>query len=595
MGVPGFVSWLRGYCKDAMILASLPRDARILYIDGNCLIHPKCFDVLGSFKGSADIDILEQLMFKRICNFIDFLIGYVSPQECYFAVDGVAPVAKINQQRKRRYRAVDDANMKDDLKAKHKLNPDIKWSNTVITPGTDFMERLHQHLLKYFNNKSKDNIKGIKYIYSSYHTAGEGEHKILKDIRGRLSSDNMVIKGNGDDIYVIYGLDADLFFLAMASQGRNIYLLREEFHFVQGKVVKHELIDPIDDVAEEMRFVSIDIIKESYVKRIKDIIVQKINFDEEHQMNNLNENDDYWNDFTFICYFLGNDFLPHLPSIDVHKSGLDIVIDCYTDIFIRYQSKLISVDVLDNSKVTINNIFLIGLLKELGDREEGYFTGILPEYNYYKQKRRCFASDEYSRELWEIENMRFEVSDPIKLGEGNVNEWKFRYYEYYFGISEHYQEHVDLMAYSYLEGLSWVTKYYYNGCPSWSWQYPFTHAPFISDIYQYLKGNKVDINEILFVKSNPLTPYVQLISVLPPSCVSIMPRGYTHLIIDPNSPIIDMYPPKVELDMIGKDMYWMCIPMLPYLDIGRILDAVKNIKLPDDEEIRNREHDDFYF
>lgn len=594
MGVPGFVSWLREHCRDAMILTSLPKDVKILYIDGNCLIHPKCYEVLDYFKKSSDIKMIEEVMFQRICKFIDFLIDYVNPQECYFAVDGVAPIAKINQQRKRRYRSVDDANMKNNLKTKYKIDPDIKWSNTIITPGTKFMERLHQHLLKYFKNKVKKNKKkGIKYVYSSYHTPGEGEHKILKDIRKKILS------SKEDDIYVIYGLDADLFFLAMSSQKTNIYLLREEFHFIQGKVVKQELIDPINDIAEDMRYVSIDITKQCYNKIIKNIITQKVNLNERNDIINYDK-DEYWNDFVFICYFLGNDFLPHFPSIDIHKFGLDMVIDSYTDIFIKLRSRLIAVNRMINesesiSEITINNIFLIELFKELADKEEYYFTKILPEHNYYKQKKRCFLSDDYSRELWEIENMRFNINDPIKLGKDNSEEWKFRYYEYYFGISEHYQEYIDTMSYTYLEGLIWVTKYYYHECPSWDWQYPFTHAPFISDVYQYLKKNKIDINKITFKKSNPLTPYVQLISVLPPSCADIMPKEYIHLVTDANSPIIDLYPVKVELDMINKDMYWMCIPMLPYLDINRIIDAVKDIKLSNKAEKRNKEFDDFYF
>src|SRR5688572_17844150 len=114
MGVPGFVSCLRQYCHDRMIL-SLLQNPDILYIDGNCLIHPKCFEVLEHCKQNTNLNDIEDMMFKRICNYIDFLIDYANPKECYFAVDGVAPIAKINQQRKRRYRSIDDASMKDDL------------------------------------------------------------------------------------------------------------------------------------------------------------------------------------------------------------------------------------------------------------------------------------------------------------------------------------------------------------------------------------------------------------------------------------------------------------------------------------------------
>lgn len=588
MGVPGFVAWLRKYFKDRMISSSLPSRPKKGYIDGNCLLHPKCFEILENCKDVRDREKLEMLMFKRIVNFIDYLVDYIGPtDEFYFAIDGVAPISKINQQRKRRYRSIDDTKMKEELKRNYSLGSGTQWSNTVITPGTEFMERLHQHLLKYFSNKARGSRGRIKYTYSSYHTPGEGEHKILQDIR-RCIADG----AKDDDIYVIYGLDADLFFLAMASQKKNIYLLREEFHFVNGKPVKHELYDPVEDVAEEMRFVSIDVTKHCYYLRMEEVLQQK----REQagaparagqgavERDGVNE---ACNDFIFICYLLGNDFLPHLPSIDIHTGGLDTVIDSYTELLIRLGSRLLTVDA--KNRVTINTIFLQTLLKNLGDREEQYFTEVLPAHHHQKQKRRPPPGDEYSREVWRIENMRFRVEDSIRLGVGERSEWKFRYYEHYFRVSEHYGEHVRLMCQKYLEGLMWVTHYYYTECPSWRWQYPFTHAPFLSDIVDYLVESKLDVNEIPFERSTPLTPCVQLLSVLPPSCQDLIPKNYRPLVTDRRSPIVDMFPTTVMLDMINKDMYWMCVPMLPHLNVDRILATVKDVKLSPEEAIRNRE------
>ena len=38
---------------------------------------------------------------------------------------------------------------------------------------------------------------------------------------------------------------------------------------------------------------------------------------------------DIINDFIFICYFLGNDFLPHMEALDISKGGIDILLKCY--------------------------------------------------------------------------------------------------------------------------------------------------------------------------------------------------------------------------------------------------------------------------
>jgi len=572
MGVPGFVSWLRDYCKDAIILNSLPNQANVLYIDGNCLIHPKCFEVVDFLEKKhkyKDYDHMVKIMFQRIVKFIDYLVCYVNPQECYFAVDGVAPMAKINQQRKRRYRAIDDTKMKNDIKEKHKIPFNNSWSNTVITPGTDFMEDLHDYLLNFFNNKKNTNIK---YTYSSYHSPGEGEHKILGDIKSRKDS----------GINVIYGLDADLFFLAMASQHTDLYLLREEHQFRKGQIIKTEILDVINDVAEDMRFVSIDYLKEIYNQKMEEMLITR-NIDYQ-----VMHNDNYWNDFIFLCYFLGNDFLPHIPSLDIHKGGLDVIIDAYVGVYSLLKTNFI---IRDKNNVAINMIFMSSFLEKLSSSEDTYFLEVLPSHEHKKRKKRCPNNDEYSKELWMIENMMFYVEDPIKLGHGSNTEWKSRYYSHYFNVSEYYDNFINDICKSYMEGLIWITKYYFNECPSWDWQYPYTHAPFVSDLNTFLKktNTKFDINKFMFnLNTKPLDPCVQLLAVLPPSCANIMPPQYGRLVTDINSPILDIYPTQIKIDMINKDKHWMCIPFLCYVDTTRILDVIKDIKISQKEETKNK-------
>lgn len=563
MGVPGFFSWLiRNYKKKEFILNKIDEDVNIFYIDANCLFHPQCFKILDNMVGENDINKLESNMFKRIINYLDYLIDLVDPKVLtYIAVDGVAPLAKINQQRKRRFRSIDDNKLKNSIKKKYDIKYNDIWNNTVITPGTKFMERLHKQILKHFRKNKKRKI-----IYSSYHTPGEGEHKILQHIK----HESRKIDGP----YVIYGLDADLFFLSMSSQVNNIYLLREESHIIGGK--EAELYDIVEDVAEELKFISVEQTKDCLNKQINKMINDK-------NIINIKEKD-FINDFIFLCFLLGNDFIPNIPSLDIKKHGLNIILDSYCDMYINCGKHIIKND------YEIDEDILMELFKRLSYVENTYFRKTLPYFNYRKENKRCFSNDPYSIEVWNMDNLKnIDIEDPIKLGHGNSDEWKFRYYEHYFHTTIYQSQVIDEICYDYLKSLKWIIDYYFKKCQDWKWQYKYNYAPFISDLYNYLKHDqKFKFSNIKFKNNKALKPYVQLLCVLPPKCSHLLPKSYQKLVNNSDSNIIDMFPSKITLDMINKDMYWQCIPNIPILDIERILEETSKIKLKDSENKMNK-------
>ncbi|KAA0202011.1 hypothetical protein HAZT_HAZT005651, partial [Hyalella azteca] len=143
-----------------------------LYLDMNGIIHP-C-----THPEDKPAPKNEDEMMVAIFENIDRLMGIVRPRKLlYMAIDGVAPRAKMNQQRSRRFRASKEtaerinevAKIRQELIEKGFKVPPVKpkedhFDSNCITPGTPFMDRLSKCLHYYVherlnNHPSWKNIK----------------------------------------------------------------------------------------------------------------------------------------------------------------------------------------------------------------------------------------------------------------------------------------------------------------------------------------------------------------------------------------------------------------------------------------------------
>jgi len=542
MGVPGFFLWLmKNYKKEGFVFQKeklIESNEQIDYflIDANCLIHPVCFKTITDSSDLISNEKLEDKMLNNICDYFEKIINYVNPKKgIYIAIDGVAPVAKIKQQRSRRFKSVADKVLWDNIKKKHNKPLGNYWNNNAITPGTLFMEKLHNKLLDWSKTLNRP------VIYSSCFTPSEGEHKLLQFIRTNQ-------KNKQEYSYVIYGLDADLIFLALSTESDKIYLLREatEFNKYESK--------------EVLNYVSIKIMRQSIVNTIQKYLGESINKD----LDSIS----VVNDFIFMCYFLGNDFLPHIPSLDIHHTGIESLIISWAKTVNELILEKNQIEYLLNDTkphIKINNDFLSRFLNKL-NLQEDY---ILRENFAIGKKRKNCDGDAYEKEMFRIENLQFKIVDPIQLGSDNPESWRLRYYQHYWGINkEELEEFSQKLVIQYLIGIKWVTIYYFDKCPSWEWYYPFDHPPFISDITKYL--DKINLNKIKFDLGEPLKPYMQLLAVLPPQSNYLLPTTISKLMTNSNSSLIYMYPLEFKQDFINKKKYWMAIPILPPLDIKQI-------------------------
>ena len=531
MGVPKFFSWLmKNYKKSNFIFQKEKINIESIdwfLIDTNCLIHPTCFKILDEEKGKKQINFksLENKMINAVIEYMEKLIKYVNPLKgIYIAIDGPVCCAKMKQQRQRRFRSIYDKNLFDKIKKKHNIEIPYYWNNSAISPGTKFMEKLHDKVIYWAKDYIKN--KNIKIIYSSSNVPGEGEHKLLDFIK----------KNKKDDFsYVTYGLDADLIFLMLVTKSDKIYLLRESQQF-DSKLSK-----------DELNFVSLKIMRnciyntfEKYISNKSEIINISIN------KNRI------INDFIFLCYFLGNDFLPHILSLDINKNGIEYIIKNYAEVYLE------KLDYILND-TNINQDFIKIFLEKLSSNEEN----ILSKNFNNKKKFRIDGETEYDREMFKINNLLFKINDPIGIGINS--DYRNKYYKHYFNVDDdEIEEFVEKIVKHYLIGIKWVMFYYFDKIPDWTWYYPYDYPPFISDINKYL----INLNDIHFNEGKPMTPFEQLLNILPPqSAEYLLPTNLVKLTTLSNSSLIHLYPLNIDIDFLYKNRYWEGIPKLPCMEV----------------------------
>ena len=320
MGIPSYFSHI--IKKYAYILKKIDNASKFnnIYFDSNSIIYDALHIVDFINKEQYEEEIIKQVNIK-----LEELITLLKPDNIiYIAFDGVAPVAKLKQQKNRRYKSWVTSQL---------IPAEKKWDSLAITPGTLFMEKLTNGVKAYFKHKFKNQT----IIVSGPDEPGEGEHKLYTHMRTEKCKPN--------DTCVVYGLDADLLMLSLfhLSYCPNLYVFREAPQFGPFKKEANDPEEPLfldiaklgRSIATEMRCKSTDI----------------------HRMV----------DYVFMCFFLGNDFLPHFPALNIRTGGINALMDAYRlKIGNRPEQFLVS----RSMKIQWKNLYIF--VKELASHEYHY-------------------------------------------------------------------------------------------------------------------------------------------------------------------------------------------------------------------------------
>ncbi|KAI9921006.1 hypothetical protein PsorP6_000630 [Peronosclerospora sorghi] len=617
-------------------------EADNLYVDMNGLIHP-C-----AHPENGDVPKTEEEMYRRVMAYVDRLVAAVRPRRLlYLAIDGVAPRAKMNQQRARRFRAAQEAEQRMEVEKEaleymsalgHKVptKQEKPWDSNVITPGTKFMAKLAKYLRFYIRDRVNNNAawKRIKIIFSDASVPGEGEHKLMQYIRVQRSQ----LGYDPNQHHVLHGLDADLIMLGLATHEVKFSILREEVLFgkqkyererqkeqqmvldangtalskrKRGEFGEHDS-DLVASDLKPLQFLHIATLRE-YLQIEFDPLASVLPFPYDFER--------VIDDFVFLCFFVGNDFLPHLPSLDIRDGALDFLILIYAKLLPAMGGYL-----TDGGNVNLSRVDVI--LAEVGQVEDLIFQRRALKQAENERRRKSHLSNEKKDQIAadaakgstveilkkrrvdndviavdkqyggmtpleavkarvkesvekKLEQYREEVQDVVRLGEPG---WKTRYYNDKLKADDiKVGGGRERVFHAYIEGLCWVMRYYYTGCASWQWFYPFHYAPFASDL------RNIDRFEIKFEQGLPFRPFEQLLGVFPSGSSHAIPKPYRWLMSDPESPILDFYPKEIPVDPNGKAMPWLWVVLLPFIDEDRLLEAMKepNEKLTETEKKRN--------
>lgn len=430
MGIPYyFYTLTKSY--NNIISDKLLINPDIYCLDFNGVIHPICAKLI---QETTDENIIIEKLYEKVLDDIQNL----KPKNCIICIDGVVPMAKIIQQRRRRYLNI-YKNKIDQLTA--------KWDTNAITPGTDFMNNINI----YFKKQIRYTTSETNIIFSGSDEYGEGEHKIFT---------KLLAFNNTNYNIVINGLDADLIILSLLSHIKNITLMRE---------------------AESSTYLNINNLRAAIISEL----CNKWNISKIDDIYS-NEAKDLIETYCVMCSLLGNDFIPHLLNLNLKQDGLDKLLTITGN---SYQINGLLVH--DNK---INYIALSDIFQNIAKTEDIDLYKDIEKYIKFFVSKTNIPSEFYG--------LKYKDPIATEIYANIANWRKIYYKKFFHTNITIDSSVIPSTCYQYIYGIYWTYAYYKKFDYDNGWYYPYTYPPSIKDIANYTLGNPEPIIKYNDIKIN---------------------------------------------------------------------------------------------
>ncbi len=489
-----------------------------LFMDFNCLIYHCLHKENTPEYYSNNKEEWEKEFVINIISYCLSIIKKVQPVKgVYIAIDGVVPMAKMKQQRLRRFKSA--------WLSKNTNESNQKWDTNSITPGTKFMQKLHQGL------RTMIQQSGQKWILSTSDEPGEGEHKIISQWRTNNYHGN----------FAIYGLDADLIVLSILGKETcnidKIWLFREQ---QDGGKTQYNLLQE-----ELYEWFSIDILynwlTSSYSYEHKKYFILM---------------------YCFSMSFLGNDFLPSSLSLKIRDNGHSNLLSILNQLMAQ------QLYIIEPNNYTISFKSILSLFKILAKNE---ISGI---HNYISKKVMFSRNIEKTNKIDDNNIPLFNIEEKHLVDSRNnlLKDWKNKYLSFFSGYSLH---DIPKLCEQYLYGIQWIWSYYLGQYDKicFNWMYSHSIPPLWEWLYEYLQSNSLpNFPNKIELTANDITPLEQLTLVLPLDSWSLLPSC-----LEKRFPIYApyYYPDSFTFDTLGKRFFWECESIIPIPTILEIKNIIK--------------------